>query len=85
MPPDTLDSPRLTARHLYWQGWRIARIAEFIDEKPATVHAWKKRDRWAEASPTERVEGALEARLVQLIAKEEKAVSYTHLTLPTKA
>ena len=45
MPPDTLDSPRLTARHLYWQGWRIARIAEFIDEKPATVHAWKKRDR----------------------------------------
>ena len=72
MPPDTLDSPRLTARHLYWQGWRIARIAEFIDEKPATVHAWKKRDRWAEASPTERVEGALEARLVQLIAKEEK-------------
>ncbi|WP_227369825.1 terminase large subunit domain-containing protein [Halomonas sp. M20] len=72
MPPDTLDSPRVTARHLYWQGWRIARIAEFLDEKPATVHTWKARDGWAEASPTQRVEGALEARLVQLIGKEEK-------------
>lgn len=72
MPPDTLDSPRLTARHLYWQGWRIARIAEFLDEPAATVHSWKKRDRWEEATPTQRVEGALEARLVQLIAKPEK-------------
>ncbi|EWH01090.1 hypothetical protein Q427_15915 [Halomonas sp. BC04] len=72
MPPDTLDSPRITARHLYWQGWRIARISEFIGEKPATVHSWKRRDAWEEATPTERVEGALEARLVQLIAKPEK-------------
>ncbi|MBZ5876022.1 terminase large subunit domain-containing protein [Chromohalobacter israelensis] len=70
--PDTLESPRLTARHLYWQGWRVARIAEFIGEKAATVHSWKQRDGWEEASPTERVEGALEARLVQLIAKEPK-------------
>ncbi|WP_342595466.1 terminase family protein [Salinicola lusitanus] len=70
--PDTLDSPRLTARHLYWQGWRVARIAEFIDVKAATVHSWKDRDGWAEASPTQRLEGALEARLVQLIGKERK-------------
>ncbi|SDK68430.1 terminase large subunit domain-containing protein [Billgrantia gudaonensis] len=70
--PDTPESPRLTARHLYWQGWRVARIAEFVGEKPATVHSWKQRDGWEEASPTERVEGALEARLVQLIGKEPK-------------
>jgi len=70
--PDTLDSPRLTARHLYWQGWRVARIAEFIDVKAATVHSWKDRDEWESASPTQRVEGALEARLVQLIGKERK-------------
>lgn len=72
MPPDTLDSPRVTARHLYWQGWRVARIAELLDEKDATIHSWKRRDGWAEASPIERVEGALEARMVQLIAKEAK-------------
>ncbi|MGM0985443.1 MAG: terminase large subunit domain-containing protein [Pseudomonadota bacterium] len=71
-PPDTLDSPRVTARHLYWQGWRVARIAEFLGEKPPTVHSWKQRDGWDEASPSQRVEGALEARLVQLISKEAK-------------
>lgn len=72
MPPDPIESPRLTARHLYWQGWRVARIAEFIDEKPATVHSWKARDKWEDATPTERVEHTLEARLVQLIAKPDK-------------
>lgn len=70
--PDLTGSPRVTARNLYWQGWRVARIAEHLDEKPATIHSWKRRDRWDEASPTERVEGTLEARLVQLIAKEDK-------------
>jgi uncharacterized protein YjcR len=72
LPTDQLDAPRLTARHLYWQGWRVARIAELLGEKPATVHSWKRRDKWEEATPTERVEGALEARLVQLITKEGK-------------
>ncbi|WP_275286942.1 terminase large subunit domain-containing protein [Halomonas elongata] len=70
--PDTPDSPRLTARHLYWQGWRVARIAEFLDIKAPTIHSWKERDGWEEASPTERVEGALESRLVQLIGKDAK-------------
>lgn len=72
MPPDLTESPRLTARHLYWQGWRVARIAEHIGEKPATVHSWKQRDRWDDATPTERVEHTLEARLVQLISKHCK-------------
>ena len=72
MPPELNESPRLTARHLYWQGWRVARIAEHIGEKPATVHSWKQRDRWEDATPTERVEHTLEARMVQLIAKPDK-------------
>lgn len=72
IPPDPIESPRITARHLYWQGWRVARIADLLDEKPATLHSWKRRDGWDEASPIERVEGALEARMVQLIGKEPK-------------
>ncbi|AXY41099.1 terminase family protein [Halomonas sp. JS92-SW72] len=72
MPPDALDSPRLIARHLYWQGWRVVRIAELLDEKEATLHSWKRRDGWDDATPIQRVEGALEARLVQLIVKPEK-------------
>jgi uncharacterized protein YjcR len=70
--PDVTGSPRVSARNLYWQGWRVARIAELLGEKPATVHSWKRRDAWDDASPTERVEGTLEARLIQLITKEGK-------------
>ncbi len=64
--------PRRTAKHLYWQGFRVARIAELLGEKPATLHSWKKRDGWDEAKPIERVEGALEARLIQLVMKDPK-------------
>ncbi|GAA0586843.1 terminase large subunit domain-containing protein [Halomonas salifodinae] len=66
------DHYRLSARHLYWMGWRIARIAEFLDIPRATIDSWKKRDDWDAATPTQRVEGALEARMVQLIWKEQK-------------
>lgn len=69
---DAVDSNRLSARHLYWMGWRIARIAEFLDLPRGTIASWKQRGKWDDASPTQRVEGALEARLVQLIGKEEK-------------
>ncbi|MDC8802574.1 terminase family protein [Halomonas pacifica] len=66
------DHYRLSARHLYWMGWRIARLAEFLDIPRATIDSWKKRDDWDAATPTQRVEGALEARMVQLIWKEQK-------------
>ncbi len=62
----------MIARNLYWQGWRIARIAEYLNENPSTLHTWKNRDGWKSASPIERVENCIEERLVQLIAKEEK-------------
>lgn len=66
------EQHRLSARHLYWMGWRIVRIAEFLGLPRPTIDSWKKRDGWDDASPTQRVEGALEARLVQLIWKEQK-------------
>ncbi|WP_083941911.1 terminase large subunit domain-containing protein [Salinicola socius] len=69
---DVVDSNRLSARHLYWMGWRIARIAEFMDLPRATISSWKQRERWDDASPTQRVEGALEARMVKLISKDAK-------------
>ncbi|MBI2382327.1 MAG: terminase ATPase subunit family protein [Gammaproteobacteria bacterium] len=64
--------PRRRARDLYWQGWRIARIAENLGEKPATLHSWKRRDAWDDVEPLARVESTLEARLTQLILKDEK-------------
>lgn len=64
--------PRRRARALYWQGWRIARIAEEIGEKDSTVHSWKRRDKWDDYDPVQRVEATLEARLIQLVTKPDK-------------
>ena len=73
---DTSDSggtDRLTARHLYWMGWRVARIAEHLDLKSATVHSWKQRDKWDDATEHERMLGSLEARYISLIVREKKS------------
>jgi uncharacterized protein YjcR len=67
-----VQDPRRTARHLYWMGWRVTDIADFLDEKEKTVHSWKTRDEWDRADNVERIGGALEARLVQLILKDGK-------------
>jgi len=67
-----MDSRRL-GKFLYWQGWRVTEIAEYVGEKEPTVHSWKKRDEWDRADNVERIGGALEARLVQLILKEGKS------------
>ncbi|KGM27601.1 oxidoreductase [Photorhabdus luminescens] len=64
--------PRKHAMYLYFNGYRIARIAEMLNEKASTIHSWKRRDKWDEVTSFERVELSLEARLCQLIAKEQK-------------
>lgn len=70
---DTADQdPRRKACLLYWQGWRIARIEEQLGIKAATLHSWKRRDKWDETQPVDRVEAVLEARLMLLVAKTEK-------------
>lgn len=68
----TALDPRRRARALYWQGWRVTRIAEEIGEKKGTVHSWKSRDKWDEATPIARAEESLEVRYIQLINKEDK-------------
>ncbi|WP_434802482.1 terminase ATPase subunit family protein [Paracidovorax avenae] len=63
---------RRAARHLYWQGWRVSSIAEYIAEPRSTVQGWKDAEEWDKAQPAQRVEAALETRLVQLVMKENK-------------
>lgn len=70
---NTSMDPRRQAKFLYWTGWRITDIADFLDEKEKTVHSWKGRDEWDRADNVERIGGALEARLVQLILKDGKS------------
>ncbi|EPJ56365.1 MAG: terminase, ATPase subunit [Osedax symbiont Rs2] len=63
---------RRQAKFLYWQGFRVVRISEILQEKETTIHSWKNRDGWDKSKPIDRVEGTLEARLIQLIIREDK-------------
>ena len=63
---------RRQAKFLYWTGLRVCAIAELLSLNEKTVHAWKARDAWDRADNVERIGGALEARLVQLILKDGK-------------
>ncbi|MCO8162003.1 terminase ATPase subunit family protein [Pseudomonas sp. 21LCFQ010] len=67
-----LRDNRRQSKFLYWTGWRITDIADFLGEKEKTVHTWKARDEWDRADNVERIGGAMEARLVQLILKDMK-------------
>lgn len=53
-------------------GWRVVDIADHLEENEKTLHTWKSRDGWDRADNVERIGGALEARLVQLILKDGK-------------
>lgn len=68
----TALDPRRRARALYWQGWSVARIAEELEISAGTIHSWKYRDKWDEATPIERAAESLEVRYIQLINKEDK-------------
>ncbi|MGO4813374.1 terminase ATPase subunit family protein [Cupriavidus sp. 2MCAB6] len=64
--------PRRRARALYWQGYRVVRIAELMGVTAATVYSWKRRDAWDAADPVERVSTCIEARLAMLVGKDKK-------------
>jgi len=57
---------------MYWSGWTLQQIADYQGLPAATVRSWKTRDEWDKARPLERVEGATEARLIQLVGKGMK-------------
>ena len=71
-PPPNLD-PRVSARQLYWQGWRIIDIARHLNIKPTVVYSWKNRDNWDGGSPMQRVAASAETRLHLLINKPSKS------------
>lgn len=63
---------RRVARSLYWQGWRVTDIADQIRKPRTTVESWKTRDGWDDYPAVARIETTIEARLVQLVAKDPK-------------
>lgn len=67
----TFDN-RVKAKFLYWMGWRISSIAEYLQENEKTVHSWKARDEWDKEAPEGIAAQALEARLCTLYLLEKK-------------
>lgn len=66
------NNQRQYAKNLYWQGWAVREISKHMDLAESTVSSWKKRDGWDDAKPIDRIDSALEVRMLQLIAKEDK-------------
>lgn len=71
-PTLIISDPRRQAALLYWQGFSVRQISETLHQKAPTVQSWKKRDAWEAVAPISRVEISMEARLIQLIAKDAK-------------
>lgn len=61
------------ARALYWQRWRIADIAQYLQVPRTTLHDWKAAERWEKSPPVERIENTLDARINVLINREHKS------------
>ncbi|MBM7423804.1 terminase large subunit domain-containing protein [Spongiibacter marinus] len=68
----TASDDRTEARLLYWQGYRIPEITRRLSVPGATLHSWKRRDDWDSAPVVQRVEQSIDARLCQLLKKDEK-------------
>ncbi|WP_092955678.1 terminase large subunit domain-containing protein [Paracidovorax konjaci] len=71
-PVDGGAGKRREARALFWMGWKLSHIAEQLGVPRGTLHGWHKTEGWADAPSSQRVEAALEARMVTLIAKDVK-------------
>ncbi|WP_250435796.1 terminase ATPase subunit family protein [Caballeronia sp. ATUFL_F2_KS9A] len=77
--------PQRVARDLYWKGYRVSAIADQLGLPRSTVESWKQRDKWDKASIAEKVEAALETRLIVLISKEVKEpVDFKEIDLLTR-
>lgn len=67
------QDPRRQAMHLYWQGMKMASIAERVGENLFTVYSWKRRDKWDDYPPLAQMQAITAARYNQLIMKPDKA------------
>lgn len=64
---------RHQARRMYWQGYPVAEICRQLQIPEGTAYSWKSRERWDECPVSQRINEALDARLVQLLAKDNKS------------
>ena len=64
---------RYQARRMYWQGYTVAEICRELQVPEGTAYSWKARERWDECPVSQRINEAIDARLVQLLGKDNKS------------
>ncbi|WP_387690959.1 terminase large subunit domain-containing protein [Photorhabdus sp. RM71S] len=69
----TEHDPRHEAKSLYWQAYSVSQIAKRLGVSANTIYSWRRRDKWDEANPRERVNGELHVKILRLQAKETLA------------
>ena len=74
-PPVKLPQAEIMAkaRHLYWMGWTLSSIARVLLTPRTTVQGWRDAEKWDDSTAIDRINGALEARMVGLVFKEAKS------------
>ncbi len=68
----TQSHPYDKARDLYWQGYKLKEISKELSIPYQTLYTRKTSDKWDEASVATKVAASIDARVIQLIAKEDK-------------
>ncbi|PHM38573.1 terminase large subunit domain-containing protein [Xenorhabdus innexi] len=66
----TTHDLRQEAKSLYWQAYSIAQIAKRLGVSVNTLYSWRRRDKWDDANPIERVSDALHVKILRMQAKE---------------
>ncbi|MGJ0580233.1 terminase gpP N-terminus-related DNA-binding protein, partial [Xenorhabdus bovienii] len=66
----TTHDPRQEAKSLYWQAYSVAQIAKRLGVSANTLYSWRRRDKWDEANPIERVSDELHVKILRIQAKE---------------
>ncbi|MCC8379555.1 terminase large subunit domain-containing protein [Xenorhabdus sp. PB30.3] len=66
----TAHDPRQEAKNLYWQAYSVAQIAKRLGVSVNTLYSWRRRDKWDDAHPIERVSDDLHVKILRMQAKD---------------
>lgn len=57
---------------MYFMGHQVNEIAKALNLPVSTISSWKNRGLWDDVKPIDRVNAAIEARMIQLVMKDQK-------------
>ena len=71
MITDSQRDPRSEAKSLYWQAYSISQIASHLGVSANTLYSWRRRDKWDETHPVQRVSDEIHVRILRILNKKD--------------